>query len=205
MDNIILTSTGLSNPRIAKRVREFFGVESDILIDKKAAIITTASEDKEGNEFALLTHSQLSQMGFGQVEFFDIEKRYARELLDFDLIYVNGGNTYYLLDWTKKSGFDDVVKEFLKKGGLYVGASAGSLIAGISIEVLNFVGGDENFVGLKDFSAIGLIDKAIVPHYTDGDEAAILEYEKRTRFEVVRLADGMGFAGKMGGKFEAIE
>lgn len=205
MNNIILTSTGFSNPKIMKEAKKFFGSEVSVLAEKKAVVITTASADKEKNESALLTHSHLSDMGFGQVVFFDLEKNYARELLDSDLIYVNGGNTYYLLDWVKKSGFDGIIREFLQKGGLYIGASAGSLIAGASIEILNFVGGDENTAGLANFSGLNLIDKAIAPNYTEEMEAAIKKYEEMSGVETVRLADGMALIGGDRGGFRIIE
>lgn len=205
MNNIILTSTGFSNPKILKEAKKFFGFDISALSEKKAVIITTASADKEKNEFALLAYSQLSDMGFGEVAFFDFEKGYARELLDFDLIYMNGGNTYYLLDWIKRSNFDEIVKEFLQKGGLYIGVSAGSIVAGPSIEVLNFTGGDENAAGLTDFSGLGLIDKAIAPHYIKEEEAAIEKYEEASGVEVIRLADGMAAIGTAGGDFYILD
>jgi dipeptidase E len=205
MNNIILTSTGFSNPKILKEAKRFFGSDISVLPDKKAAIITTASADKEKNEFALLAYSHLSDMGFGEVAFFDFERDYARELLDFDLVFVNGGNTYYLLDWIRKSNFDETIKEFLEKGGLYIGVSAGSIVAGPSIEILNFTGGDENAVGLMDFSGLGLIDRSIMPHYTKEREAAIEKYEEASGVEVIRLADGMAAIGAAGGDFYILD
>ena len=202
MNNIILTSSGFSNPAIMNRVEEFFGGD---LSGKKVAIITTASEDKEKNEFAVLAYSQLNRMGFGDVIFFGIEKQNPQELMAFDIIYVNGGNTYYLLYWTKKNGFDRVAKEFLRGGGLYIGVSAGSLIAGVSIEVLNYTKGDPNWIGLKDFSAMELTQRAIEPHYTQESEEAILKYQKASGVEVVRLADGMALVGEDGGEFHLMK
>ena len=202
MNNIILTSSGFSNPEIMKKVEEYF---DEKLSDKKVAIITTASEDKEKNEFAILAYSQFREMGLENVIFFDIEKQNPRELSDFDIIYVNGGNTYYLLDWTRKSGFDSVVKEFLQKSGLYIGVSAGSIVAGPSIEILNYTKGDLNSIGITDYSAMALVRKSIVPHYTEIREKAILEYEEESGIEVVRLADGMALIGSADGDFDVIK
>jgi len=202
MNNIILTSSGFSNPGIAKKIDDFF---SGDLRDRKVAIITTASEDKEKNEFAVLALSQLREMGFGDVIFFDIEKQDPQELLDYDVVYVNGGNTYYLLYWTKKSGFDIVVKKLLQKGGLYIGVSAGSIIAGPSIEVVNYTKGDPNEIGLTDFFAMNLVQKAIKPHYANESEDTVLAYEKASGVEVVRLADGMALVGEVGERFDLIK
>lgn len=202
MFNVILTSTGFSNSSIARKVDDFFVGD---FLKRRAAIITTAAADKEKNEYAIRAHSQISNMGFGKVEFFDLEKRFAREVLDYDFIYVNGGNTYVLLDWIRKSGFEEAIKDFLQVGGLYMGVSAGSLVAGISIDVLNYVGGDENTVGIDDFSGMGFIDRVIVPHYNDREEAVVVKYEKETGAKAIRLADGMGVVGRAGGKFEMID
>lgn len=188
MKNIILTSTGFENLEIMKEVQDF--LRNDVA-DKKVAIITTASIEKEENEFAVLARSQFFEMGFESVIFFDIETQSPEELAGFDVIYVNGGNTYFLLHWAKKSGFDKVILDFVGRGGLYVGVSAGSLIAGNSIEVLNYVGGDENLIGLGDLSGIGLLEYAIMPHYDkEKMEQAILEYEEGSDVEVIRIADG---------------
>lgn len=195
MNNIVLTSSGFSNPKFMEIVKKYFKGDLD---DKKVSIITTASEDKEKNEFAVSAFSQLKEMGFVNVIFFDIEKQNPNELLDSDVIYVNGGNTYNLLYWTRQSGFDIVVKEFLQKGGFYIGVSAGSIIAGPSIELLNYTKGDTNEVGLTDFSAIGLTDKAIVPHYSIIREMAVAQYEQTSGIEVVRLKDGAAWVGKSG-------
>lgn len=203
MKNIILTSTGFENPEIMKKVQEFFG---DNIRKKRVAIITTASIDKEKNEFAALAYSQFFDMGLESVVFFDIEMQNPEELLQFDVIYVNGGNTYFLLHWAKKSGFDRVAIEFVRRGGLYIGVSAGSLIAGPSIEVINYTGGDENSVGLKDFSGFGFINKAVVPHYDrEVDEKAILKYEKLSGLKVARLTDKEALFGGVAEEFYLIK
>ena len=41
---------------------------------------------------------------------------------DFDIIYMMGGNTIYLLHMIKKYNFDKVIKEALNKGIIYIGS-----------------------------------------------------------------------------------
>ena len=56
-------------------------------------------------------------------------------LADAGCIWVNGGNTFYLWHHLKASGVDQLVKDRVKEGGaLFVGQSAGAIIAGKSIE-----------------------------------------------------------------------
>lgn len=51
-----------------------------------------------------------------------------------DLIWVGGGNTLYLLQQVRKSGFDKFVTKKIVEGVPYVGSSAGSIILGPDLE-----------------------------------------------------------------------
>ena len=51
-----------------------------------------------------------------------------------DLFWVGGGNTLYLLQEVRKSGFDKYVTRKILEGIPYVGASAGSIILGPDLE-----------------------------------------------------------------------
>jgi dipeptidase E len=51
-----------------------------------------------------------------------------------DLIWVGGGNTLYLLQEVRKSGFDKYLTNKILEGVPYVGASAGSIILGPDLE-----------------------------------------------------------------------
>ena len=54
---------------------------------------------------------------------------------DFDIIYMLGGNTFYLLDVIRKTNFDKQIIDFINKGKIYIGSSAGSEILGSSIDI----------------------------------------------------------------------
>ena len=51
-----------------------------------------------------------------------------------DLIWVGGGNTLFLLQEVRKSGFDDFLTKKIIEGIPYVGVSAGSIILGPDLE-----------------------------------------------------------------------
>lgn len=51
------------------------------------------------------------------------------EALNYDCIYFTGGNTGYLLEKIKQTGFDRIIKAMVHANRVYVGVSAGSLIA----------------------------------------------------------------------------
>ena len=49
--------------------------------------------------------------------------------MDYDCIYISGGDTKYLLRRMKETGFDSIIKKFVYANKVYVGISAGSMIA----------------------------------------------------------------------------
>ncbi len=53
--------------------------------------------------------------------------------MSHDAVYVTGGSTGYLLKRVKETGFDKILKKMVYAGKVYVGVSAGSLIAAPNI------------------------------------------------------------------------
>ncbi|MGN0370103.1 MAG: Type 1 glutamine amidotransferase-like domain-containing protein [Butyrivibrio sp.] len=91
-----------------------------------------------------------------------------QEVLECDFYYCTEGNTFEVLSLLRERGLDSVIKEGFKKGNkTYIGCSAGATIAGMSIEeVKDF---DRNYVGMVNFTGLGLFDGIIIPHYTKSE------------------------------------
>ena len=106
------------------------------------------------------------------------------------MIYVCGGNTFYLLHKIKKIKFDEKIKNMVKKGIVYVGVSAGTIIAGPNIEISGL---DENDIKLKDLTGLNLTDKIISPHYGINKEEIIENFEKENKKKVIRLKDNQAW------------
>ena len=124
-------------------------------------------------------------------EFNITEYKIGNEIIidDFDIIYMMGGNTFYLLDVIRKTGFDKVIVDFINKGKIYIGSSAGSEILGNSIDVA--LGYDENNVNMIDFTGLKIVDALIVPH-SNRKEEFISELKNKTKENVITLYDGDG-------------
>lgn len=161
MRTLLLTSAG-------------FNVQDEILkiLPKppsklKIVHITTASKDEKNKDDVTKDTEIMRNLGF-QVTEVDIEgmsERKVRKLLgDKDIVYVQGGNTYWLLKCVRESGFDKVVEELLEKGVIYIGVSAGSYIAGPSIEQASWIH-THNKSGLTDLSAMNLVPFMLIVHY----------------------------------------
>ena len=138
--------------------------------------ITTASKP-EGDDLPWLEEdiSAFKKMGFAVVRY-DIdgktEDQLRKDLGSFEIICIGGGNTYFLLDRVKKSGFDKIIPELFDKGVIYAGSSAGSVLAGATIDSAR--GADDHTIvpDLIDYSGLRLVNFAIIPHYdqTEYDE-----------------------------------
>ena len=84
-----------------------------------------------------------------------------------EAVFMGGGNTYALLRRLRAAGLVEAIRERVRAGMPYVGASAGSNVAGPTILTTN----DWNVVGLDRFDAIGLVAFNINPHYKETDPA----------------------------------
>lgn len=84
-----------------------------------------------------------------------------------DYIYITGGNTFFLLQELKRKGVDKIIAEQVELGKLYIGESAGAIIASPDTEYMKSVNFDpiEKAPELKDYNSLDLVDFYIVPHY----------------------------------------
>jgi dipeptidase E len=117
-------------------------------------------------------------------------------LAQAEALFMGGGNTYALLKRLRESGLLSVIRERVMAGMPYLGASAGSNVAGPTILTTN----DWNVVGLDRFDALGLVSFNINPHYKETDPAMapgsetrderIAEYHVVNANPVVGLEEG---------------
>lgn len=145
--------------------------------DYKVAFINTAAEVEEGDHWWVRAEKEgLEKVGFMVDEFSitgmtkeDIETKIA----DKQVIYVSGGNTFYLLDQVIKTGGDEIIKRKVDEGVIYIGSSAGAMIAGVRIDLVSEIDDRNKAPDLKS-TGLGIIDIAILPHW--GSEIFKTEY-----------------------------
>lgn len=120
----------------------------------------------------------LTQMGF-QYNELDIasktQQELAEHLKDVDVVYVAGGYTYYLLEQMRITGFDSVLTDFIDRGGMYIGASAGALIAGPDIEPCARLDDPEYGPSLTSTKGLGLVDIVPMPHYDMSERNSVID------------------------------
>jgi len=137
----------------------------------------------------------LSKMGF-QITELDISKAPRAKMEDnlrgTDIVYIAGGNTFYLLKELRNTGFDKLLTQYIADGGMYAGASAGALIAGLDIEPVSTIDEPEKVKGLSSTAGLGLVSIVPIPHYDMASRSKAIDDIKRRydkKFDVVLLTD----------------
>ena len=109
---------------------------------------------------------------------------------DFDVVYVQGGSTFYLLNSIRKSGFDKVLKDLVPKGLYYIGASAGSYVACPTIEMATWKDPDKyDRCGITDFTGMNLVPFCLSVHYMPEYKEVLKEKIKDFKYPVHILTD----------------
>lgn len=182
--HLLLTSAGF---RMEKEIADFLPKKSGL----KVLHVMTAAKREKLQDYMHKDVAKMKELGW-QVTDIDLDGKTTDELRDLlknaDAVYVQGGNTFYLMYHAQKSGFEQAIREFLDRGGYYIGVSAGSIIAGTNVGIA--APEDPNDIGLTDMTGMGLVDLIISPHYEERlEEKDVAEFEERTGKSVLRLQD----------------
>lgn len=145
----------------------------------KLTFITTAAEVEKGDKQWLYDDRQtLVTAGFDVTDYTVAGKSkddVTAMLNNTDMVFVSGGNVFYLLQEMRLSGFADLIKGFVHKGLLYGGSSAGSIVAGPDLTLAKTLDDPKMAPKLKDYKALGLTDVVVLPHW--GSENFRKHYE----------------------------
>jgi len=157
------------------------------------AFVPTAGDPYGDNKPWLDADRQkLVDMGFQMIELSlkDATREQVEETLKkADIVFVAGGNTFYLLHHARLSGFMDLIPKYVENGLIYVGSSAGSYLACPTIEAGGWRNQDKNIVGLTDLTALNLVPFIIFVHYDPKYDEILAEGKARTKYEVKVLSD----------------
>jgi dipeptidase E len=80
-----------------------------------------------------------------------------------DVIWLGGGNTFYLRWILRKTGADEIIRECVNNGKVYAGWSAGAVIAGPTLEYFDTMDDTEESPEVI-WEGLNLTDIVVVPH-----------------------------------------
>ena len=147
---------------------------------KKILFIPTATNVDEYKKYIHLTQKAFEDFGY-EVENFDIsifsEEIAKEKLSEAKTVFISGGNTFYLLQELKRKNLTSYLKERIENGLLYIGESAGSVIAAPDIEYASIVDDKTLATELDDYTGLNLVDFYIVPHF---EEEPFVESSRNT-------------------------
>jgi dipeptidase E len=158
----------------------------------RVLFVPYALQDRDG--YANVARTKFITIGYGldSIHEADDPKRAVEQA---QAIFIGGGNTFRLLKTLYELDLLDVIKRRAESGMPYMGASAGSNVAGVTIRTTN----DMPIVQPPSFNAIGLVPFQINPHYLDADpgsthmgetrEQRLREYLEENTVPVVALRE----------------
>jgi dipeptidase E len=150
-----------------REIKNFLGQASI-----RIAFVPYALPDRDSYKKKATT--RFAQMGYDIVSIHSSEDP-AGIIKGSDAIFIGGGNTFYLLKSLYDEGLIEVIRRKVEDGTPYIGTSAGSNVACISISTTN----DMPIVHPPSFDALGLVPFNINPHYMDPDPSSKHKGETR--------------------------
>lgn len=140
MRKILLTSAGFKNKKFEKLFLEQIDKPAEEI---KAIFIPTAANNEETRTMLPFCMQDLINAGLQPENIFIYDLDYLLsydEGKSYDAIYFCGGSPEYLLNCINTIGFHIVLNRLVDEGMLYIGVSAGSIVAADNLtNSLNYV------------------------------------------------------------------
>lgn len=113
-------------------------------------------------------------------------------LLSCDAIHLSGGNTFYFLRGLKQRAMLPVLRDYVARGGVLIGVSAGAILMTPDIST-SALCGDDLVEGSEDHSGLGLVDFHFLPHFEPGaGTAEVAAHQSRFPATLYACPDGGG-------------
>ena len=156
---VLLTSAGLETTEIQEYFMDMIGKDMSLV---KALFIPTAAINASAIEVLPKCMNDLLKCGIQDknIKVYDLHTGMTtEELQQYDVVYICGGETYYLLERINETVFNKSLMEYIQKDGVVIGVSAGSLIFANNIP-----------------DNLGLVNTKLDVHMAEGEKRGKVEY-----------------------------
>jgi len=163
---LLLTSGGLTNRLIVNALFDL--VDKEPKYTSLVYIPTAANIEKGDKSWLINDLYNLKKQDFKSIDIADIsavdKKIWRPKLEEADVLFFEGGNTYYLMEWINKSGLVYLLPELLKNK-VYVGVSAGSMVTSkdLALRISQVLYG-EDLERTEDMLGLNFVDFYFLPH-----------------------------------------
>ena len=139
-------------------------------------------------------HKPTAFKGIEIVTWENIEHKSLEDLLEFDAVYLMGGNTFELLFQLRTSGLLELIPQYLESGKTVYGISAGAYVLGKDIQDrIPPDNDDKNAIGLKDLNALNLLNGYSVHcHYLPEHDKQLFTFNKRAQNPLIAIPEDSG-------------
>lgn len=151
----------------------------DKLVGKEASAIRIAFIENaadvipDSEDWVLSIRQSFKRRGY-QVDPIDLRiwqrrpQQLMQRLTGKDVIWIGGGNTFYLRWILKNSGADEMIRRLVRSGIVFCGWSAGAIVAGPTIEYFEAMDNVEDAPELI-LDGLNLTQIIIIPHIDNAD------------------------------------
>ncbi len=171
---VLLTSAGLGTEEIKNYFMDMIGKDMSSV---KALFIPTAAINAGAIEVLPKCMNDLLKCGIpnNNIKVYDLHiGMEINELRQYDIVYLCGGDTAYLIERVNATGFNIILMEYIQANGLVIGVSAGSIL------FCNNISGN-----------LGLLNTKLDVHCTEGEKRGKVLYPLKDN---VRLTDTSALA-----------
>lgn len=205
--NYILSSSGLTNNRLVELFTKL--LEKSVYKTKVSFIITASNGEPGDKKWVLNDLNSLYKIGVAEVDIIDIaslsKAEYLPRLEWANVIWIEGGNTRFLMYHINRSGLVEELPELLKTR-TYVGVSAGSMVVGECLpkdaEATLYPHDQFTQPYTQANKYLGYIPIHILPHYKsdymERDEAKVQALTEFTNRPIYALDDNSAIMVKDG-------
>ena len=131
------------------------------------AFIPTANLPQRSDSYVQEARQAFTDMGcrIDDLEVSTADPETMRHSLEKDdLIYLSGGNTFFLLQELRRSDTADLIRQQVDQGKPYIGESAGAVVTGPDIGFLDAMDQRSAAPDLDSTAGLALVDFRLLPH-----------------------------------------